>query len=99
LTMTAIENPQFYSECMEILNSDDKIDSIIVVTGASVIYDEFIVKSVREIEKPVIVVLTPYWTVETEPSALAKAGIPTYAYPEEAAKSLAALKQYAVSRS
>lgn len=66
---------------MEILNSDDKIDSIIVVTGASVIYDEFIVKSVIEIEKPVMVVLTPYWTLETEPSALAKAGIPTYPYP------------------
>jgi len=97
LTMTAIENPQFYPECMEILNSDDKIDSIIVVTGASVLYDEFIVKSVREIDKPVMVVLTPYWVVETEPSALVKAGIPTYAYPEEAAKSLAALTQYALS--
>jgi len=97
LTMTAIENPQFYSECMEILNSDDKIDSIIVVTGASVIYDEFIIKSVREIEKPVMVVLTPYWVLETEPSALAKARIPTHTYPEEAAKSLAALTQYALS--
>ncbi len=99
LTMTAIENPQYYPECMEILNSDDKIDSIIVVTGASVIYDELIVKSVREIEKPVMVVLTPYWTIETELSALAKAGIPTYAYPEEAAKSLAALTQYAMAHS
>ncbi|MDH5391231.1 MAG: CoA-binding protein, partial [Candidatus Bathyarchaeota archaeon] len=39
LTMTAIENPQFYPECMKILDSDDKIDSIIVVTGASGIYD------------------------------------------------------------
>jgi len=97
LTMTAIENPQFYPECMEILNSDDKIDSIIVVTGASVIYDEFIVESVREIDKPVMVVLTPYWIVETEPSPLVKAGIPTYAYPEEAAKSLAVLTQYALS--
>jgi len=97
LTMTAIENPQFYPECMEILNSDDKIDSIIVVTGASVVYDEFIVESVREIEKPVMVVLTPYGIVETGPSALAKAGIPTYTYPEEAAKSLASLTQYALS--
>ena len=99
LTMTAVENPQFYPECMKILDSDDKIDSIIVVTGASGIYDEFIEKSVREIEKPVMVVLTPYWTVETEPSASAKAGIPTYAYPEEAAKSLAALTQYAMVHS
>jgi len=95
LTMTAIENPQFYSECMGILDSDNAIDSIIVVTGASLIYDEFILKSVREIGKPVLVVATPYWTIETEPTALAKAGIPTYAYPEEAAKSLAALTQYA----
>lgn len=94
LTMTSIENPQFFSECMEILNSDDTINSIIVVPGASGIYDELIAESVGEIEKPVMVVLTPYWTVETEPSALAKAGIPTYTYPEEAAKSLAALTQY-----
>ena len=99
LTMTAIENPQFYPECMKILDSDDKIDSIIVVTGASGIYDEFIEKSVREIEKPVMVVLTPYWTVETAPSASAKAGIPTYAYPEEAARSLAALTRYAMVHS
>jgi acyl-CoA synthetase (NDP forming) len=99
LTMTAVENPQFYPECMKILDSDDKIDSIIVVTGASGIYDEFIEKSVREIEKPVMIVLTPYWTVETALSASAKAGIPTYAYPEEAAKSLAALTQYAMVHS
>ncbi len=99
LTMTAIENPQFYPECMKILDSDDKIDSIIVVTGASGIYDEFIEKSVREIEKLVMVVLTPYWTVETAPSALAKAGIPTYAYPEEATRSLAALTRYAMVHS
>ena len=99
LTMTAVENPQFYPECMKILDSDDKIDSMIVVTGAGGIYDEFIEKSVREIEKPVMVVLTPYWTVETEPSASAKAGIPTYAYPEEAARSLAALTQYAMVHS
>lgn len=98
LTMTAVENPQFYPECMKILDSDDKIDSMIVVTGAGGIYDEFIEKSVREIEKPVMVVLTPYWTVETEPSASAKAGIPTYTYPEEAARSLAALTQYAMVR-
>ena len=96
LTMTAIENPQFFSECMEILDADDDIDSIIVVTGASLFYDEFIAKSVRDIRKPVMVVLTPYWTMEAEPSALAKAGIPTYTYPEEAAKSLATLTRYAI---
>ncbi len=97
LTMTVIENPQFFPECMEILSADDKIDSMIVVTGASVVYDEFIVRSAKEIEKPVMVVSTPYWTVESEPSALAKAGIPTYTYPEEAAKSLATLTQYSIS--
>jgi len=99
LTMTAIENPQFYPECMEILDSDDDIDSLIVVAGSSLFYDEFIAKFVREIEKPLIVVMPSYWTAETEPSALAKAGIPTFAYPEEAAKSLAALTQYAMSSS
>lgn len=98
LTMTAIENPQFFSECMEILDEDDDIDSIIVVTGASLLYDEFIAKSVKQIKKPVMVVLTPYWTIETEPTALAKAGISTYTHPEEAAKSLAALTQYAIGR-
>ena len=72
---------------------------MIVVTGASGIYDELIEKSVRETEKPVMVVLTPYWTVETEPSASAKAGIPTYTYPEEAANSMAALTQYSMSHS
>jgi len=96
LTMTVIENPQFFPECIKILDSDDKIDSIIVITGATMVYDEFIAKSVREIKKPVMVVLTPYWTEETKLSALAKAGIPTYAYPEEAAKSLATLTQYAL---
>ena len=98
LTMTAIENPQFYPECMKILDSDNEIDSIIVVTGASGIYDEFIIESFNEIEKPVLVVLTPYWTMKTEPTALAKAGIPTYTYPEEAAKSLAALTRLGPSR-
>jgi len=99
LTMTAVENPEFYPECIKILDSDHKIDSIIVVTGASGIYDELIEKSVRETEKPVMVVLTPYWTVETEPSASAKAGIPTYTYPEAAANSMAALTQYSMSHS
>ena len=99
LTMTAVENPQFYPECMKILDSDDRIDSMIVVTGAGGIYDEFIKESVKGIEKPVMIVLTPYWTVETGLSASAKAGIPTYCYPEDAAKSLAALTQYSMVNS
>jgi len=99
LTMTAIENPQFYPECMKILDSDDSIDSLIVVAGATLFYDEFMAKFVREIEKPLIVVSPSYWTIETGPSALAKVGTPTFAYPEEATKSLAALTQYAMSRS
>ena len=92
LTMMAIQNPNYFIDSMKILDSDPGIDSMIVITGAT-FYDGFMAKSVKDIEKPFIIVSSPYGTAEGS-DVLIKAGITSYVYPEEAVKSLAALTRY-----
>lgn len=92
LTMMAIQNPNYFIESMKVLDSDPEIDSMIVVTGAT-FYDGYMAKSVKDIEKPFIIVSSPYGTAEGS-DVLTKAGITSYVYPEEAVKALAALTRY-----
>ncbi|MDY6964502.1 MAG: CoA-binding protein [Halobacteriota archaeon] len=94
LTMMAIQNPNYFIESMKVLDSDPDIDSMIVITGAT-FYDGFMAKSGGDIEKPFILVSSPYWSTQEGSDVLSKAGIASYVYPEEAVKSLAALTRYA----
>jgi acyl-CoA synthetase (NDP forming) len=91
LTMMVIQNPSFFPECMKILDGDPNIDSIVVITGSKM-YEGFMAKSVTEIEKPFLIVSSLYFGERSD--ALAKAAIPAYVYPEDAAKALAALTEY-----
>ena len=91
--MMAIQNPNYFIDSIKVIDSDPDIDSMIVVTGAT-FFDSYMAKSVGDIEKPFIIVSSPYWTSEGS-DVLSKAGIASYAYPEEAVRSLAALTKYA----
>lgn len=98
LTLAVVEDLKLYSECVKILMEDNGIDAVIVGGPGLFRVGEFTDLMIRlkdDIWKPLIIV----WSfmrgdVEEAFRRLGEARVPVYLMPEDAAKSLLALRRY-----
>jgi len=98
MTLTVVEDINLYSECVKIVMEDDNIDAVIIGAPGLFRVREFtdlMISLKNEVWKPFIIV----WSfmrcdVEEAFKKLGEAKIPVYFMPEDAAKSLLAVKKY-----
>ena len=92
-TMMVMIHLNMFWESIKAIESSGEVDSIILHTGGNQ-YEEFLAPVLSDCQLPLLVVSPPYWTKTPINGPLAKAGIPSFCYIEDAVSSLAALVQY-----
>jgi acetyltransferase len=98
MTLAVVEDINLYSECVKIVMEDDGIDAVIIGAPGLFRVREFtdlMISLKNEVWKPFIIV----WSfmrcdVEEAFKRLGEAKVPVYFMPEDAAKSLLAVKKY-----
>jgi acetyltransferase len=98
MTLTVVEDINLYSECVKIVMEDDNIDAVIIGAPGLFRVREFtdlMISLKNEVWKPFIIVWSfMRYDVEESFKRLGEAKIPVYFMPEDAAKSLLAVKKY-----
>lgn len=89
-----------YKESLEIVLSQDKVDSIIVMVCPTASADpdgiaNAILEESKEFDKPIVVVNMGGPSFENANNLLRENGVPTYVFPETAVTALKAMTQYA----
>ena len=98
MTLTVVEDINLYSECVKIVMEDDNIDAVIIGAPGLFRVREFtdlMISLKNEVWKPFVIVWSfMRYDVEEAFKKLGEAKIPVYFMPEDAAKSLLAVKKY-----
>ncbi|MEM1546146.1 MAG: CoA-binding protein [Candidatus Methanomethylicia archaeon] len=98
MTLAVVEDIKLYSECVKIVMEDDNVDAVIIGAPGLFRVGEFtdlMIRLKNDVWKPFIIV----WSfmrsdIEEAFRRLGEAKIPVYFMPEDAAKSLIAIKKY-----
>jgi acetate---CoA ligase (ADP-forming) len=98
--MIASASPESYGRALEILGSADEIDIVFVIfipTGTTTTPDvtAALVEAARRLGDGMPIVAVYMSATQGMPSELAHAGIPTFAFPEAAARALGRVSRYA----
>jgi acetyltransferase len=100
IDMLASASPQHYADCLSALLADPAVDGVLVIIPpppncpAEVVADVMI-PLIQVSSKPAVMVLMGGRLITTAHQRFAKAGIPTYPFPERAASALGALARRA----
>jgi acetate---CoA ligase (ADP-forming) len=100
--MIASASPDAYGRALRVLGEADEIDMVFVifiptaVTGSDLVADALIAaESAMDVDVPVVSVIM---SAEGLPKALGDAGIPSFAFPEAAARAMGRVATYAAWR-
>jgi acetate---CoA ligase (ADP-forming) len=100
IDMLASASPRQYADCLAALLADPVVDGVLVVIPPPPSYPAEVVADVmipliQDSSKPAVVVLMGAHLITTAHQHFARAGIPTYPFPERAASALGALSRRA----
>jgi acetyl coenzyme A synthetase (ADP forming)-like protein len=98
--MLAAASPQQYADCLSTLLADSGVDGALVIVPPSPNHPteniaDGLIPLIQASPKPVLVNLTGSHLIQAAHERFARAGIPTYVFPERAASTLGALTRRA----
>lgn len=94
--MLASASPQQYADCLSVVLADPGVDGVVAIIPPPPSYPaevmaDVLIPLIQASSKPVVVVLMGAYLIAAAHQHFARAGIPTYPFPERAASALGAL--------